>query len=123
VRSLARVLLHYPELLKVPSPRELERFEKSKTDENGPQIDNFCLELGGTGISLFWNKHASKIFAAKFVSQGTSAYTNLEAIQNAFMVHLQTLQRQFKNQECGSDIDEAIRIEEQDQKVQASRLG
>jgi hypothetical protein len=120
VRALVHTLLKFPEPLQVPSPKQLNHFKHTKDERDGPTIDNLQLDLGGIGVSSFWNKHASRLFAAEFISQNVYACTDEDVIADTFMVHLQTLQSLYRKQLRG-DVDEATQIMEYDKKREKAR--
>ena len=115
------MLLNFPEPLQVPSPERLDRFNRTRDERDGPMIDNLQLDLGNIGVSSFWNKQASRLFAAEFISQDDYACTDKDAIANAFMVHLLTLQSLYRKQQQEDDADEATQIMEYDKKRAKAR--
>jgi hypothetical protein len=115
------MLLNFPEPLQVPSPEQLSRLNRTKNERDGPMIDNLQLDLGHVGVSSFWNKHASRLFAAEFVSQDVYACTDKDIIADAFMVHLLTLQSLYRKQQQEDDVDEAAQIMEYDKKRAKAR--
>lgn len=120
VWTLLHVLLNFPEPLQVPSPEQLDCFKRTKDERDGPTIDNLQLDLGGTGVLSFWNKYASRLFAAKFISQEDYACNDEDIIADAFMVHLRTLQSLYRKQQEG-DVDKATEIMKYDKQREKAR--
>ncbi|KAL6299909.1 hypothetical protein BKA93DRAFT_741554, partial [Sparassis latifolia] len=92
-----------------PSRKELEKFEE--TGIGGPTVDDFRLDLNSEKRKSPWNILAAEIFADEFVSRSWYACIDHEQIQNAFVIHLKSLGRQYQSQmETGPDPEQVKRM-------------
>lgn len=100
MRHLAAELLDLPfSSLRVPTPAQLNTFNKSLKERDGPSLSNFCLDLGSEGLASQWNKRAGLLFARHFVASPRYTCTDLPAVVKAFAIHLATLRQQYQTSE------------------------
>jgi hypothetical protein len=104
----------------VTSRDEVARFARTKIAEHGPTIP-LRLDLDTTQLlSSAWNKRASKVFSNYYRQQEGACTAEDSEIHKAFMSHLHTLHRHFK-QGLGQNSTPSLEQIKSDQRSQAAR--
>lgn len=82
----------------LPSLRQLNLFERTRKAHDGPSIDRFELELGGSSTATLWNKRAAYVFADYFVAQPDVIHTSAKIVRQVFRTHLKALAKGYRSQ-------------------------
>lgn len=105
----------------VPSESELLAFENGRG--TGPTPTSFRLDLASQGLSSKWNAQAAEVFADAFLGDVELAteFSDRDAILTAFIVHLTTLQKRYRQPILRAKMTEAELHGERDKQKQRAR--
>ena len=111
-------ILGFPEVpIKVPSPAQLKRFNRTKKQQDGPILDDLHLDFESGGLASHWNKRAAALFANDFVMCSESSRKDKKVVEAAFKVHLKALRlrylKQVHEEEEASDPEYDLEVERQ----------
>ena len=105
----------------VPLEGELLAFDSGRA--LGPTIMSFRLDLASQGLVSRWNAQAAEIFADAFLNEDELAreFSGREVIMSAFLVHLTTLQKSYRQPILHARMTEAEINGERDKQKQKAR--
>jgi hypothetical protein len=105
----------------VPLEGELLAFESGRAP--GPTAMSFRLDLASQGLASRWNAQAAETFADAFLNEDELAreFFDREAILSAFVVHLTTLQKHYRQPILRAKMTEAEINGERDKQKQKAR--
>ena len=81
----------------IATPEEVADFEKSRSGEHCCSAEEFRVDIS-KGARNKWNKSAAIVFARAFVESGDYDHEDEQQISEAFLTHLRTLRRKFREQ-------------------------
>lgn len=105
----------------VPLEGELLAFDNRRAP--GPTTMSFRLDLASQGLASRWNAQAAEIFADAFLNEDEFAreFSDREAILSAFLVHLTTLRKRYRQPILHAKMTEGEINGERDKQKQKAR--
>ena len=105
----------------VPSEGELLAFENGRGA--GPTLMSFRLDLASQGLASTWNAQAAEVFTEAFLTEDELARecSDRKAILSAFITHLITMQKRYRQPILRAKMTEAELNGERDKQKQKAR--
>ncbi|KAJ3571370.1 hypothetical protein NP233_g3799 [Leucocoprinus birnbaumii] len=106
----------------VPSPKCIADFESDKQEKDGPQLNNFWLDLAGSSTATDWNRRAAYVFADYFVEQPGNGSYDRAVVREVFCAHLPTVQKRYKLYTVDADEKKGMLIKAQKENEAKAKL-